>query len=115
VHITNSIVKVSHNHDSSVTHTSRTCRPAFAGATTTLLAEIRAMGYTGSANQLVRHLQQGREQEPLADPRHPAPHLLDHDTLQSPDQRATAHRELTAACLEMTSLTGHVSLVAPKQ
>jgi hypothetical protein len=37
-------------------------------ATTTLLTEIRAMGYTGSANLLVRYLEQGRADEPLADP-----------------------------------------------
>ncbi|WP_322779364.1 transposase, partial [Frankia sp. Cas4] len=37
-------------------------------ATTTLLAEIRAMGYTGSANLLDRYLKQGRAEYPLADP-----------------------------------------------
>jgi hypothetical protein len=37
-------------------------------ATTTLLTEIRALGYTGSANLLVRYLEQGKAEEPLADP-----------------------------------------------
>jgi transposase len=82
-------------------------------ATTTLLAEIRAMGYTGSANLLVRYLQQGRDQEPLADPsirRLTSWITTDPDHLTA--EQRTHRDKLTAACPEMTALTGHVAAFA---
>jgi transposase len=82
-------------------------------ATTTLLAEIRAMGYTGSANLLVRYLEQGRAEQPLADPsirRLTSWIMTDPDHLTD-EQRA--HRDkLTAACPQMTALIGHVAAFA---
>lgn len=81
--------------------------------TMSLLAKIRAMGYTGSPNMLDRYLKQGRAALELADPSicwltgwipgHPD-HLHDEHR---------AHRDkLTARCPEMTALTTHVTAVA---
>jgi transposase len=82
-------------------------------ATITLLAEIRAMGYTGSANLLVRYLQQGRTEQPLADP---TVRLLTSWLLTDPDHlggEQRAHRDkLTATCPELTALTSHVAAFA---
>jgi hypothetical protein len=68
-------------------------------ATTTLLAEIRAMGYTGSANLLVRYLNQGRAELEFADPsiRRLTGWILTDPARLRDDHRA--HRDkLTAAC-----------------
>nr|WTB34931.1 ISL3 family transposase [Streptomyces sp. NBC_00830] len=82
-------------------------------ATTTLFAEIRAMGYTGSANLLVRYLEQGREKEPLADPsirRLTSWVMTDPDHLT--DERRAHRDKLTAACPELTALSGHIAAFA---
>jgi len=82
-------------------------------ATTTLLAEIRAMGYTGSANLLVRYLEQGRAENPLPDP---SIRRLTGWIMADPDHLADRHRtlcdKLTAACPPMTALAGHVATFA---
>jgi transposase len=82
-------------------------------ATTTLLAEIRVLGYTGSPNLLVRYLEQGRDQESLVDP---SVRRLTSWIMTDPDHLAVepgAHRDkLTALCPEMTALTGHVTAFA---
>jgi transposase len=82
-------------------------------ATTTLLAEIRAMGYPGSANLLARYLEQGRAEEPLADPaiRHLTSWIMtDPDHLT--DERRAHCDKLTTACPELTALAGHVAAFA---
>jgi hypothetical protein len=82
-------------------------------ATTTLLAEIRVLGYTGSPNLLVRYLEQGRAEESLVDP---SVRRLTSWIMTDPDHLAVepgAHRDkLTALCPEMTALTGHVTAFA---
>lgn len=82
-------------------------------ATIVLLAEIRAMGYTGSPNLLVRYLEQGRAELPLADPsvrRLTSWIMTDPDHLTSEQH---AHRDkLTSDCPEMTALNGHVAAFA---
>jgi hypothetical protein len=81
--------------------------------TTILLAEIRAMGYTGSPNLLVRYLEQGRADQPLADP--PIRRLTSW-IMTDPDHLTDEHRghrdTLTTACPEMTALTSHVTAFA---
>lgn len=73
---------------------------------THLLHEIRELGYTGSANLLVRYLNQGRAEgdRPVTTPRRLARLLLTH-----PDRLRTKDIDLlsllTAACPEMTQLT----------
>ncbi len=82
-------------------------------ATTTLLAEIRAMGYTGSANLLDRYLTQGRAEYPLADPsiRRLSAWIMTAPGHLRDEQRA--HRDtLTAACPQMTAVAGHVAAFA---
>jgi transposase len=81
--------------------------------TTTLLAEIRAMGYNGSPNLLVRYLQQGRAEQPLADPsiRRLTSWIMTDPEHLSDDQRT--HRDtLTATCPHMTALSSHVAAFA---
>ncbi len=82
-------------------------------ATTTLLAEIRAMGYTGSANLLVRYLNQGRAEQPLADPsvRRLTYWIMTESGRLSDEHRALRDK-LTAVCPEMTALAGHVAAFA---
>jgi transposase len=82
-------------------------------ATTTLLAEIRAMGYTGSTNLLVRYLKAGRAEGPLADPsvRHLTGWIMTESGRLSDEHRALRDK-LTAACPEMTALAGHVAAFA---
>lgn len=73
---------------------------------THLLHEIRELGYTGSANLLVRYLNQGRAEgdRPVTTPRRLARLLLTHpDHLRIKDTELLAL--LTAACPEMTQLT----------
>jgi Transposase and inactivated derivatives len=76
---------------------------------TTLLAEIKALGYSGSANLLVRYLNQGRadgDRPPVS--RHGLAGLI----LTRPEQLADTQRqlrdELTAACPEMIDLVDAV-------
>jgi transposase len=72
---------------------------------THLLHEIRELGYIGSANLLVRYLNQGRAEgaRPVTTPRHLARLLLTH-----PEHLWTKDTDLlqllTAACPEMTAL-----------
>ena len=76
---------------------------------TALLAEIRAMGYNGSHNLLVRYLNQGRH---LDDHPHLSPRRAARLLLTRPENLTERQRErlqaLTAACPEMTALTGVV-------
>ncbi|KPI11602.1 transposase IS204/IS1001/IS1096/IS1165 family protein [Actinobacteria bacterium OK006] len=91
----------------------RTRRAAGPVATTTLLAEIRVLGYTGSPNLLVRYLEQGRAEESLADPsvrRLTSWIMTDPDHLA--DEPGTHRDKLTAVCPEMTALTSHVTAFA---
>lgn len=72
---------------------------------THLLHEIRELGYTGSANLLVRYLNQGRAEgdRPVTTPRHLARLLLTHpEHLRAKDTDLLAL--LTAACPQMTAL-----------
>jgi hypothetical protein len=82
-------------------------------ATTTLLAEIRALGYTGSANLLVRYLDQGRAEQPLADP---SVRRLTCWIMADPGHLSGEHRahrdKLTGACPQMTALADHVAAFA---
>jgi hypothetical protein len=81
--------------------------------TTTLLEEIRAMGYTGSANLLVRYLNQGRHQQPLPAPsiRRLTGWIMTHpDHLRGQDR---AHcDQLTSVCPQMIALAEHVRVFA---
>jgi transposase len=73
---------------------------------THLLHEIRELGYTGSANLLVRYLNQGRAEgdRPVTTPRHLSRLLLTHpERLRAKDTDLLGL--LTAACPEMTQLT----------
>ena len=76
---------------------------------TRLLAEIRDQGYTGSANLLVRYLNQGRAD---ADRAAPPPRRLVF-WLMTPPDRLPAHQrshlqELLAACPHLTTLASRV-------
>jgi hypothetical protein len=82
-------------------------------ATTTLLAEIRAMGYPGSANLLVRYLNSGRAEDPLPDP---SIRRLTGWIMTRPDRLGDSQRahcdKLTTACPQMTALVDHVAAFA---
>ncbi|MER6441733.1 ISL3 family transposase [Streptomyces sp. NPDC001185] len=87
---------------------------------THLLEEIRKLGYTGSANLLVRYLNQGRAEgdRPVTTTRHVARLLLTHpEHLWTKDTARLGL--LTAACPEMTALarlTGEfAALLTPAQ
>ncbi|MFE2717876.1 ISL3 family transposase [Streptomyces mirabilis] len=76
---------------------------------THLLEEIRELGYTGSANLLVRYLNQGRAEgdRPVTTPRHASRLLLtDPEILRS--KETTLLEKIAAACPEMTALAGLV-------
>lgn len=85
---------------------------------TALLAEIRAMGYNGSHNLLVRYLNQGRhlDDHPHLSPRRAARLLLTRPENLTERQHERL-QDLTAACPEMTTLAGLVrsfaALLAP--
>ena len=76
---------------------------------TALLAEIRAMGFNGSQNLLVRYLNQGRH---LDDHPHLSPRRAARLLLTRPGNLTERQRErleaLTAACPEMTALAAVV-------
>jgi hypothetical protein len=82
-------------------------------ATTTLLAEIRTMGYTGSANLPVRYLNSGRAEETPPDP---SIRRLTGWIMTRPDRLSDPHRthrdKLTATCPQMTALADHVAAFA---
>ncbi|MFG2793407.1 ISL3 family transposase [Streptomyces sp. NPDC048419] len=72
---------------------------------THLLEEIRELGYTGSANLLVRYLNQGRTEgdRPVTTPRHVSRLLLtDPENLRP--KETTLLEKIVAACPEMTAL-----------
>ncbi len=80
---------------------------------TTLLAEIKTLGYRGSMNLLVRYLNQGRADtdRPPISPRRLTGLILSHsDNLT--DQQHKLRDELTAACPEMIELSDAVSRFA---
>jgi hypothetical protein len=90
-----------------------TRRAAGAVATTTLLAEIRQMGYAGSPSLLVRYLEQGRAEESLADPSiRRLTSWITTDPAHLADELGTHRDKLTAVCSEMTALSGHVAAFA---
>jgi len=78
-------------------------------AVTRLLAEIRELGYTGSANLLVRYLNQGRAQAQRASP---PPRRLVGWIMTRPEQLSDNDRrqldELLGACPPLTVLAEHV-------
>lgn len=85
---------------------------------THLLGEIRELGYTGSANLLVRYLNQGRAEgdRPVTTARH-ASRLLLTDPENLRPKETTLLEKITAACPEMTQLTdlvhGFATLLKP--
>lgn len=74
-----------------------------------LLAEIKALDYTGSLNLLHKYLNQGREQGDriMISPRRLASWIMSRPAELS-DERRTHLTELLAACPEMTALAGLV-------
>ncbi|MFA3843219.1 ISL3 family transposase [Streptomyces aureus] len=76
---------------------------------THLLREIRELGYTGSANLLVRYLNQGRAEgdRPVTAPRHAGRLLLTDPENLRPKETALLEK-ITAACPEMTQLAERV-------
>jgi transposase len=76
---------------------------------TTILAEIREQGYTGSANLLVRYINQGRVDTERAAP---SPRRLVKWLMSKPANLTDHHRqhldELIASCPEMTTLAARV-------
>lgn len=85
---------------------------------TRLLAEIRESGYTGSANLLVRYLNQGRAEgeRPVTTSRHASSLLLTKPGNLRPKDTELSEK-ITAACPEMTSLAdlvrGFAALLTP--
>ncbi|MGW2370696.1 transposase [Streptomyces sp. NPDC001667] len=80
---------------------------------THLLHEIRELGYTGSANLLVRYINQGRVEAGHAtlSPRRVTALLLT-DPGRQRDEHRVLRDQLAAACTEMTALTTLVSQFA---
>ncbi|MEN1891233.1 ISL3 family transposase [Streptomyces mirabilis] len=89
-------------------------------AVTQLLGEIRELGYTGSANLLVRHLNQGRAEgdRPVTTPRHASRLLLTNPENLRPKE-ATLLEKIANACPEMTALAdlvgGFATLLKPAE
>jgi transposase len=87
---------------------------------TSLLAEIRALGYIGSHNLLVRYLNQGRhlDDHPHLSPRRAARLLLTRPENLTERQRKRL-KGMAAACPEMTTLAGVVrsfaALLSPRK
>lgn len=87
---------------------------------THLLEEIRKLGYTGSANLLVRYLNQGRAEgdRPVTTPRHVGRLLLtDPENLRP--KEAVLLEKIAAACPEMAALAqlvrGFAALLKPAE
>jgi hypothetical protein len=76
---------------------------------TRLLAEIRDLGYTGSANLLVSYLKQGRADAPRTPP---SPRRLASWLMTRPDKLPAHHRshldDLLAACRHLTTAAERV-------
>jgi transposase len=87
---------------------------------TQLLREIRELGYTGSANLLVRYLNQGRAEgdRPVTTPRH-ASRLLLTDPENLRPKETTLLAKIAAACPETTALAdlvrGFAALLKPAE
>lgn len=87
---------------------------------THLLEEIRELGYTGSANLLVRYLNQGRAEgdRPVTTPHH-ASRLLLTDPENLRPKETTLLEKIAAACPEMTALAdlvrGFATLLKPAE
>ncbi|MFE3206520.1 ISL3 family transposase [Embleya sp. NPDC059237] len=87
---------------------------------THLLHEIRELGYTGSANLLVRYINQGRVEADHAtlSPRRVTGLLLA-DPDRQRDERRILRDQLASACTEMTALstlvTGFARMLSPSQ
>lgn len=87
---------------------------------THLLREIRELGYTGSANLLVRYLNQGRAEgdRPVTTPRHASRLLLTDPENLRPKETALL-KKITTACPEMTALAdlvrGFAALLKPAE
>ncbi|MBP2334723.1 transposase [Saccharothrix coeruleofusca] len=85
---------------------------------TGLLAEIRELGYTGSANLLVRYLNQGRAEgeRPVTTSRHASSLLLTRPENLRPKDTELLEK-ISAACPEMTALAdlvrGFAALLTP--
>ncbi len=85
---------------------------------THLLREIRELGYIGSANLLVRYLNQGRAEgdRPVTTPRHASRLLLTNPENLRPKETALLEK-IAAACPEMTALAdlvrGFAALLKP--
>ncbi len=86
---------------------------------THLLAEIRTLGYTGSANLLVRYITQGRVESDRASV---SPRRLTRHLLTRPDHRTEQPElidSLSTACPEMTALShligGFAALLTPAE
>lgn len=78
-----------------------------------LFREIKALGYAGSMNLLVRYITQGRVEgdRPPMSPRRLASLVLTHPDHLTDNQRER-HHELTTACPEMIDLTGLIGSFA---
>ncbi|MFD9634566.1 hypothetical protein [Streptomyces violascens] len=91
-----------------------------AATVTHLLQEIRELGYTGTANLLVRHLNQGRAEgdRPVTTARH-ASRLLLTDPENLRPKETVLLETITAACPEMTALAdlirGFAALLKPTE
>ncbi|MFF9128568.1 ISL3 family transposase [Streptomyces sp. NPDC014889] len=87
---------------------------------THLLQEIRELGYTGSANLLVRYLNQGRAEgdRPVTTPRHASRLMLTDPENRRPKETALLEK-IAAACPEMTALAdlvrGFAALLKPAE
>ncbi|WTO24831.1 ISL3 family transposase [Streptomyces virginiae] len=81
--------------------------------TTHLLAEIREMGYTGSANLLVRYINQGRVEADHAalSPRRVTRLMTTRPDRLDADQR-TLRDQLAGSCPQMTALAGQLRTFA---
>jgi hypothetical protein len=78
-----------------------------------LFREIKALGYAGSMNLLVRYITQGRVEgdRPPMSPRRLTSLMLTHPDHLTDTQRER-HHELTTACPEMIGLTGLIGSFA---
>jgi hypothetical protein len=70
-------------------------------------AENRASGYTGSANLLVRYLNEGRARTERARPRPAAAGVVDHDPARGAAQTRRHLQDLLTSCPHLTVLTEH--------
>ncbi|MER6100217.1 ISL3 family transposase [Streptomyces sp. NPDC001728] len=85
---------------------------------THLLEEIRELGYTGSANLLVRHLNQGRAEgdRPVTTPHHAGRLLLTDPEILGPKETALL-KKITAACSDALAdlVRGFAAVLKPAE